>query len=192
MSSVELIYDYFEDHVRAAVAVNERRPLALGVLCFLVGGLSLFLAQALAQRLHIFSFSWASLILTLGWKVAAGFLMAAVLHLILEMFGVKGSAVALFVLLGLAELSWALALPMVLLARLVSERPSWGVTAVFFGVGLLCLSLKARSLQDNYRIGAGLAWFTLGLPYLAMTLAAVLAFSLAMIRLILEFVKAFR
>lgn len=191
MSSVELVYDYFEDHVRAAAAVNERRPMALGVLCFLVGGLSLFLAQALAQRLHIFSFSWASLILTLGWKVSAGFLMAAVLHLILEMFGVKGSAVALFVLLGLAELSWALALPLVLLARLVSERSSWAVTAIFFGVGLLCLGLKARSLQDNYRIGAGRAWLALGLPYLAMTVVAVLAFSLAVMRLILEFVRAF-
>lgn len=191
MSSVELIYDYFEDHVRAAAAVNERRPVALGVLCFLVGSLSLFLAQALAQRLHLFSFSWASLILTFGWKVAAGFLMAAVLHLILEIFGVKGSAVALFVLLGLADLSWVLALPLVLLARLVFERSSWAVTAVFFGVGLLCLSLKARSLQDNYRIGAGRAWLTLGLPYLAMTLAVALALSMAMMRLVLEFVKAF-
>lgn len=190
MSPIELVYDYFEDHVRAAAVVGERRPLALGIACYMVGGLSLFVAQALAQKLVLLSFSWTSLALVLLWDLAAGFLLTAVLHLILAMGSVEGSAAGLFVLLGLAELSWSLAVPLVLISRVLAPRSHLAVTAVLFAVGLLSLTLKARGLQDNYRLGAGRAWLTLGLPYLAMAAAAVLAFSLAVIGLILEIVKA--
>lgn len=191
MGGVELAYDYFEDHVRAAALVNERRPLAFGIFCFLIGGLSLFIAQALAQRLLLLSFTGASCALTLLWELAAGFLLAAVLHLVLEMQGVRGSAAGLFVLLGLADLSWTLAVPLLLIARLAWPRSSWAATGVFVFVGLLNLGLKARSLQDNYRIGPGRAWLTLALPYLALIALGFLAFALAMIGLILEVVKAF-
>src|SRR5580704_10126573 len=119
MNGIELIFDYFEDHVRAAMAIQERRPLALGVLCFILGGTSLFVAQAMTQRLYILPFSWSSLLLTVGWKVAAGFLMTAILHVLLDFSGNKGSAASLFVLLGMASLVWGLTVPLLLITRLL-------------------------------------------------------------------------
>lgn len=190
MGFIELLYDYFEDHVRAAATVNERRPLAFGVLCFVIGGVSLFMAQALSQRL-LFPFSWSSCALLLLWKLSAGFLLVAVLHLILEMEGFKGSAAGLFVLFGMTELAWAAAVPLLLIARLAAGNWPWAATAVFFVVSLASLSLKARSLKDHYRLSAGRAWLTLSLPYLAVLLLTLLAFSLALISLILKVFKGF-
>ena len=184
MSPLELIYDYFEDHVRLAAVVRERRPVAVGILGFLIGGLSVFLAQALTHRLHVLSFSWASLAMVEGWKILMGFLLAAVLHLILELQGHEGDAVALFILFGLADLSWALMVPLTLLLRLVG-RSSWPITAAFILVGFLSLSLKARGIQDGYRVTAGKAWFTLSLPYLTLVAGSVLALSFFVMRLVL-------
>lgn len=191
MGALELIYDYFEDHVHAAALVNERRPVAFGVLCYLLGGLSFFVAQALAQRLFVLPFSWVSCLLSLGWEVAAGFILAAVLHLILEMAGIRGSAAGLFVLLGLADLTWALTVPLILIARLLMPHSSLAVTGIFFAVGLASLSLKARGLRDNYCIGLGKAWVALSVPYLAVAAAFVLAFSLAVIGLIAGLISSF-
>jgi len=187
MGSLELVYDYLEDHARASAQVSERRPLALGLLSFLIGGLSFYVAQVLAGRV-LLPFSWSSCALTLLWGLSAGFLLAGVLHLILEMQGIQGSAAGLFVQLGLAELSWTLAVPLVFLARLLLTRSSLVLTLVFLLVGALSLILKARGLQDNYRISAGRAWLTLSLPYLAAIGVLLLALSLAA----LEAFKLFR
>ncbi|MBI4376926.1 MAG: hypothetical protein HY549_10810 [Elusimicrobia bacterium] len=186
MNGLELIYDFFEDHVRAASAVRERRPIALGVLCFLIGGLSVFAAQALSYRL-LLSVSWSSCALLLLWKLAAGFLLVAVLHLLLEMGGRQGSAAGLFVLFGFSELAWALALPLVMLARLFS--PLWPLTAIFLGVTFWSFLLKARSLQDSYQISAGRAWMTLALPYLGMAALGLALASLALLSLALHLFK---
>jgi hypothetical protein len=190
MGPIELLYDYLEDHVRAAALVNERKPLAFGVFCFLCGGLSLFVAQGLANRLTLLSFSYSSCAIVLMWKVAAGFLLTAVVHSIAEMSGSTGSASSLFVLFGMADLSWALAIPLILLSRAFGGA-SMSSTGIFFLIGLLSLSLKARSLQDNYHISSGRAWVTLGLPYVALGVAALLAVSLAVVGLVVELVKAF-
>lgn len=189
MSPLELIYDYFEDHVRLAGVVRERRPLAVGVLGFLIGGLSVFVAQALSNRLHVLSFSWTSLVVVVGWKIIAGFLLAAILHLILEMQGQRGDVVALFILFGLADLAWGLAVPLVLVLKAVSGS-AWLVTAAFMLIGFLSLSLKARSLQDSYKITSGRAWFTLGLPYVASVALGLILVSLLVMRLIVEAVRA--
>ncbi len=187
MSGVELIYDYFEDHVRASALVNERRPVALGVLCFLIAGLSIFVSQALTNRLHLLGVSVSSAALAMGWKLAAGFLLTAVVHVIVDMGGVAGSAAALFVLFGLADLGWALAVPLVLIARVFTSS-SWVVTGIYLALGVLTLSLKARGLQDNYKINAGRAWMTLGLPYVAAVALVLLGVSLAVVGLIVKLV----
>lgn len=192
MGPLELLYDCFEDHVKAARHIEERRPLAFGVLCFALGGAGLFAAQALAERLVLLPFSWYSCALVVLWELAAGFLLTAVLHLILDMGGFRGSAAGLFVLLGVAELAWTLALPLLLLSRLAGPRSPWAATGIFLFVGLLSLSLKARGIKDNYGVSLGRAWLTLSLPYLAVAGAAVLAFSLALAGLVLELVKAFQ
>lgn len=190
MSALELLYDFFEDHVRAAAAVAERRPLFLGVVCWLLGGASLFTAQALAGKLSLVSFTWAGLGITLVWKLALAFVTVALLHLFLELQGAKGSAAALFVLCGMADLAWALAVPLVLVSRAFLPKPGWAATALFAAVGLLAFSLKARSIQDAYRVSMGRAWMTLSLPYLAALFGLLAAFSLAVAGLLMQLVKA--
>jgi hypothetical protein len=184
MSPIEVIYDYFEDHVRLAAFVRERRPIAVGVLGFLVGGLSLFVAQALTQRLHLLSFSWASLIVVMCWKLLTGFVLASVTHLLLELQGRKGDVVSLFILFGLADLAWTLTVPVALITRLLLDS-SLAVTIAFMAVGFLTLSLKARSLQDTHAITTGRAWFTLGVPYMVVVAGSILAASLLVARLIM-------
>lgn len=179
MSSIETAYDYFEDHAKAAVTVNETRPIFFGALCFALGGASLFVSHSLSQRLVFLTFSWSSLLLTVLWQVASGFVLAAVLHLILDLQKIKGSATGLFVLLGMANLVWALEVPFVLLARMAVPESRWPATVIYLLVGFLVLNLKARSIRDNYRVSMSRAWFTLGLPYVALFAAAMLAVSLA-------------
>jgi hypothetical protein len=186
---LELVYDYFEDHVRFAAQARERRPVAVGILGFLIGGLSLLVAQALTNRLHLLTFSWISLVVVVIWKIVAGFLLAATLHLILELQGIKGDVVALFILFGLADLAWALAVPLVLVLKAVGGS-RWLVTGAFLLIGFLSLSLKARGLQDSYKVSSGRAWFTLSLPYAASVVLTMVLLSLLVMRVILGALRA--
>lgn len=190
VSAIELLYDFLEDHVRAAAAVIERQPLFLGVVCWALGGTSVFMAQALAGKLTVVSFTWAGLGLSILWKLALAVVTVALLHLFLEMQGAKGSASALFVLCGMADLAWALAVPATMLAQAFMEKPGWTVTGLFAAIGLLSFSLKARAIQDAYHVSAGRAWMTLSLPYLGAVLAVLAAFSLAMASLFMQLVQA--
>lgn len=189
MNGIELLYDYLEDHVRAAAAIRERKPLAMGVLCFVFGGVSLFVAQALTSRLHVFGFSVSAAALAALWKVITGFILTAVLHMMVEMSGKTGSASSLFVLFGLADLSWALAVPLVLIARACGASP-WVVSFIFLSIGILQLTLKARGLQDNYQLAPGRAWLTLSMPYLATAALVLVMLSLAVVGLVIQLVRA--
>src|SRR4051812_13161481 len=102
MDIFEFLYDYFEDRAHAAALIRQRRPYALGLFGALVGGTSLFVAQALAERLTLLSFSVPSLALTLIWHTSMLFVATAVLHLVLDLTGARGDAGALFVHLGLS------------------------------------------------------------------------------------------
>lgn len=182
---IELAYDFFEDHTQAAAEIRRRRPLALGLLALLAGATSLFFAQALAGRLSILSMSWPSLIAALTWHGCVAFLTTAVLHLVLEMTGSKGSAGVLFVHWGLSDLAWLAAVPAVLIAQAAMPNSSWGVRLVFFIVGLWSLALKARGIRDEYGVASGRAWLTLSVPYLAAAALAALVLALTLAALIL-------
>lgn len=188
MNSVELLFDYFEDHVKATGAIVERKPVALGILCFMIGGVSLFVAQALANRLTLFSFSWAACSMSLIWKLGAGFLLAAVVHAVLEFSGAAGSAAALFVLFGMADLVWALAIPLLLIARAFAGGSSWLVTMVFIVVGFYTVVLKVRGIQDAYHVTPGRAWTSISLPYVAIVAGTLLVISLAVADLVMKLV----
>jgi len=190
VNAIELLFDFFEDHLKAAAAVRARRPLALGSLCFALGALSFYVATAVSGRLDPLPFGLITLTLLLLWELAMGFVLTAVLHLIAEMEGRQGSAAELFVLFGMANLIWGLAIPLVMVFMSVLPRPHWPVTAVFLIVGFFNLSLKARSLQDTYQVSSGRAWVTLILPYLATLMASGLALSLAMASLFIGLMKA--
>jgi len=186
---MELLFDFFEDHEEAAAAVRARRPLALGVLCYLLGALSFCAAWGVSGLLSPLPFGWFTLCLFMLWELGAGFALVALLHLIVEMEGAQGSAAGLFVLFGMANLVWALALPLALVLIAACPRAHWPLTAAFLLAGCYSLSLKARSLQDVYQVSAGRAWVTIIPPYLAALAASGLAFSLA--ALFSQLAKAF-
>lgn len=168
MRALDLIAGFIEEPERAAEAVRRERPVAAGLLCFVLAGTSLFLAAQFLWRgsflLPPSPLSWALLCL---WRLAAGFLMAGTLHLLADAFGGEGRASSLFVLFGLSELPWSLALPAALLLRLSpwdGRLAPWLLLSV---VGTISLSLKARSLGWNYGLSSGKAWLLLLSPYLA-------------------------
>jgi hypothetical protein len=186
MDLLEFLYDYFEDRAHAAALIRQRRPFALGLLGALAGGVSLF--TALGGGLFFLPVSWPSLFLLLLIQMALIFLLTAVLHQLLDMTGARGDAGALFVHLGLSELSWLAAAPAVLIARALFPHSAWPVWLAFLAVGAWSLSLKARGMRDEYGVGEGRAWLTLGLPYLAAGAFGGLSMTLALVALI---VKAF-
>jgi hypothetical protein len=188
---VELVFDFFEDHLKAAAAVKSRRPLALGVLCFSLGALSLFVAMGVSGRLAPLPCNWAIFALFLLWELGSGLAVVAFVHLIADFEGRPGSGGELFVLFGVANLTWALAVPLALILLAFSPRAHWPLTAAFLLLGFYNLSLKARSLQDTYQFSPGRAWTTLVLPYLAAVLASVLAFTLAMAGVVMQVMKSF-
>lgn len=178
MDAVELVYDFFEDRAHASALIRQRRPAALGLLAILLGAASLYVAHALAGRTS-FPFGWPGLALALLWHTVLIFSATALLHLILELSGARGDARALFVHLGLSELAWLTAVPLVLVCQMLFSNPSWSLRLVFFCVGLWSLSYKARGIRDEYGISGGRAWLTLGLPYLATVLVVLLMVFLA-------------
>lgn len=184
MDAVEFVYDYFEDRAHASALIRQRRPASLGVLGILLGATSLYVAEALAGR-AVLPFGWPGLALSLLWASVLTFIATALLHLILELGGARGDARALFVHLGLSELAWVAAVPLVLLCQTVLAKPSWGLRLVFFFIGLWSLSYKARGIRDEYGISGGRAWLTLGLPYLAFVLVVLLMTFLATLGFVL-------
>ena len=186
MDVLEFLYDYFEDRAHAASLIRQRRPYALGVLGALLGGVSLFVAEALGARLTVLSFSVPALLLTLLWQLTMLFVSTAVLHLLLDMTGARGDSGALFVHLGLSELAWMAAAPLVLVAQALVPGSPWPVRLVFLGVTLWSAALKARGMRDEYGIGEGRAWLTLGVPYLAVASVFALSTTLALVALVVK------
>lgn len=191
MGVLELLFDYIEDHTHAAELIEHRRPLALGILGFLLGALSLFIAQAASGKLWPLSFTWPSLALLSLWQVIAGFILASVLHLVLEMSGAQGRASLLFIHLGLADTAWAVAVPAALISQALFPNSRLLLTGVFLVVGIFNAFLKARAIQDSYRVTLGRAWVTLAVPYLALGAAVALAMALTAVIAFIGVVKAF-
>ena len=189
MDAVELFYDYFEDRGHSSGTICQRRPVALGLLGIFLGAASLFVAHALAGRSAL-PFGWPALALSMLWQTALTFVSASLLHLILELGGAKGDARALFVHLGLSELAWLAAVPAVLTCQAFLPNPIWGVRLVFFLVGLWSLSFKARGIRDEYGIGGGRAWLTLGIPYLGAMIFVLLAAFLAALGFVMAALSA--
>lgn len=168
VSSIGVFYDFIEDPERASEAVRRTPPIGLGLLAYAFAAFSAFLAEAITGRLGIFSASLVSLTVLLVWHLGVGIMQTALVHLVAEVSGGEGRAAGLFVLLGLSELAWALVLPGVLVVQAFFPDANWGISAVFLAVGILCLWLKLRSIQLNYRIGGVHALFALLFPYLAV------------------------
>jgi hypothetical protein len=106
------------------------------------------------------------LILICFWRLAMGVLFTGFLHLLAELSGGKGSAVALFVFLGLSDLAWTLAVPAALLLRLAGLAQSrFAVWLMVTAIGFLGITLRARGLRENYGLTPGLSWLLVCVPY---------------------------
>jgi len=188
MDLLEFLYDYFEDRPHAAALIRQRRPYSLGLFGALLGGFSLFVANALAGRLSVLSFSWPALLLTLMWQITFLFATTAILHLLLDMTGARGDAGALFVHLGLAELGWLAAAPLALIVMALAPHPAWALRLAFFAVWCWTLALKVRGVRDEYGVTEGRAWITFLTPYAATLTLVGMTGVLAIVALV---VKAF-
>ena len=186
MDVLEFLYDYFEDRPRAAALIRQRRPFALGLLGILAGGTGLF--TVFGGGLFFLPASWPALLLLLLVETACIFMLTAVLHQLLDMTGARGDAGALFVHMGLSELTWLAAAPAVMIARALSAHSGGAAALALAAVGVGSLALKARGLRDEYGVGAGRAWLTLSLPCLLLAALGGLSMTLAAAAL---FVKVF-
>jgi hypothetical protein len=78
----------------------------------------------------------------------------------------------------------------VLTCQAFLAKPIWGVRLTFFLVGLWSLSYKARGIRDEYGIGGGRAWLTLGIPYLGAMIFVLLAAFLAALGFVMAALSA--
>lgn len=188
---LETLFDFFEDFPAAARRVRESPPFVLGTLGYLVAGLSFFLAQSVGRPFPLSASLAASAVFYCLWQLCMGFVLTSLIHLTLEVGGVRGSALGLYVLLGLSSLVWALAVPAALVASLVVPSSRWIGALVFALLWLSTLALKTRSVSENYGIGLAPAGLVLVFPYLLavpvvlmLTLLVIWGLSLQLLRLV--------
>ena len=189
---LELIEDYVESPSLAGPNVRQRAPFGLGIIGFLVGGVSLFLAQSLSRHFYLLPPGPISLIMICGWRLVFGILLTGVLHLLAELSGGRGTSVGLFAFLGLSDLVWALALPYVVLLRLVGWSQSWfAVWLMLTVLGTASVALRAKGLRENYGLTAGLSWMLVCVPYVATVVLTMAFISLAVFSAALSLVHLF-
>ncbi|MFH1726225.1 MAG: YIP1 family protein [Elusimicrobiota bacterium] len=187
---LSVFYDFIEAPELAAEEIRRRPPVAFGVLAYILGATSLFLAQALVGKGALLGLSWFSLGVACAWNLGTGLLLAAVIHLLAEAMGGAGRVMPLFVLLGFGELAWALILPGVLLLQAAAPGNPWALRGAFLLVGFLALVLKARGIRHNYGFSALRAWFVLIAPYFAVAASLVLVFAAALWAVAQQLLKA--
>lgn len=189
---LDLLGDFVESPSIAGPAIRERSPFGLGVIGFLIGGLSLFLAQSLSRHFFLLPAGPVALILICLWRLLFGVLMTGVLHLLAELSGGRGSSVGLFAFLGLSDLVWALALPFVVLLRLIGWSQSWFAVWVMLTVlGCFCVALRAKGLRENYGLTPGLSWMLVCVPYVATVVLTMAVISLAVFGAALSLIQLF-
>jgi hypothetical protein len=175
---LDLLTDFVESSDHGVAKIREHAPFGLGVACFLVSGLSLFLAQSLSRHFLLMPVGPIALILIWIWRLGIGILMTGLLHLLSELNGGKGNAVGLFVFLGLSDLVWTLALPVVLMLRLAGVAHNMFVVCMMLTViGFGSLALRAWGIRENYGLDSARAWALVCVPYiLSLTLMMAMVF----------------
>lgn len=175
MSDGLAVFCEFIESPEVAAERVRRVPLtAWGVLAYVFAAASLYLAQAVLGKPAFLGVSGFSLALACFWSVAAGILLAAVIHLFAEALGGTGRALPLFVLLGFSELVWALVVPATLILQALAPGSIWTCRLLFAAVGCAALVLKARGIRLNYGLPKLQSWVALLAPYAAMAALAML------------------
>ncbi|MEK7745815.1 MAG: hypothetical protein AAB576_04055 [Elusimicrobiota bacterium] len=184
METLSVIADFIEAPGEAARRTRESPSISAALLAFLAAGTSVFLAQAVAGRGGTFWSLWVSWAIACLWHLVSGAAMTSFLHLSAEAVGGRGRVLSLFVLVGLSDLGWALALPAVLIARVFFPEASWPSWILLPLAGFLVLSLRARSISHNYGLGMARSWVAVSIPYVGAALMVVAFTSLAVFGLV--------
>src|SRR5262249_9065597 len=146
---------------------KDKPPFGLGIFCFLISGLSLFLAESMSRHFLPVPSGPIGLSLIWIWRLGIGILMTGFLHLLSELIGGHGSAFGLWVLLGLSDLIWALALPIVLFLRIIGlAHNTFVVWAMLTVLGFGSLALRAWGIRQNYGLDPARAWTLTCIPYI--------------------------
>ena len=165
-AALELFSEFIEEPQHAARLAIDRRPWHLGLLALVVSATSLFLAQPVSHHFLPVASGLASWFLVCLWTVLTGFLLTATLNLLAEAWGGSGSGVALFVLVGMSELAWALVLPCALVLKAVRLDGWVSLFWLILFAAVASLRLKARSLRHVYGLSGTRAWALLLIPYI--------------------------
>ena len=181
MASVGLdsFYDFVEDPARSAEAARRRPPVALAVVAYAAAAAGLFAAQGLAGRGGLLGVSWPALAFSTVWSLGVGALFSAAVHLAAEAAGGKAPALATFSLFGFSRLAWGLALPAMLLLKVLRPEASWAASLVFAGAGFWVFVLEARSVRLLYGFGRARSFAVVLAPYAAVGVGALLLFAAA-------------
>lgn len=189
--SFEVLAEFIEEPKHAARLVAERKPWPLGLAAFFVAGGSLFLSQAVSRHFLPVASGPASLLAVCLWTLVCGFMLTAALHLLADAQGLAGSGVALFVLVGLSELVWALVLPASLILRAARADSFFTLLPLLGLAGIVSLRLKARSIRHVYGVSAAKAWSLLMLPYVGSFLVVAAIGAAALVSATVSIVKHF-
>ena len=200
---LDLAFDFIDEPARAAAAARARRPVAAAVAAVLLAAVSLFLAQAVSVSFLPVSSGPFSFVFICAWRVIGTFLLAGVLHLTVEVvarrgFGAhhadppsRGQAAGLFVLLGLSDLAWTLALPGVLILKALGLDNWLTVWLLIGALGTLSIRYMARSVRENYGLSSPMAWTIVSLPYIGLAVLGAGFFALAVGGVVVSMLKMF-
>ena len=161
---LDLYLDFFERPQAALRRVWASQPVGAGLLAYSLAGASLLFAQAFLGPLPSPRWMLWAVALWCVWEILTGLMTAAAVHFAAEWMGARASGSGLFVLLGMSELVWALAVPLTLILEAFRVQGP-GQVLVFLGLGAASFALKLRSVRDHYGLTAGKAAAALIAPY---------------------------
>lgn len=172
---MELIYDGLFHPAQAMRKVAEEKLLLQGTLIFLLSVLISSGAVYSGVKAAGYAKHWG---LILGASIVGGLALwligAAVLHMVAELCGGRGSAAALLSALGLAHLPRVFLAPASLLAMLLPTGPSALVMALTgLAIGLWVLGLEVAAIRAVYRFSTARAILVLFLPLIVTILTLI-------------------
>ena len=170
---METLYDVFFSPAAAMRQIAARRPVGQAVAAFFLSVLIPAAAVYFALQAAGFArFAPAIMVVPVMLRLAAWVVGSAVLSLIAEFFGGRGTALGLFTAVGFAHLPGIFLVPLAVAAMLL---PAGAAGVVFvvgaLAVGLWTLALVTVAVDQAHGLGLAKAVLVLLTPFLLMAAA---------------------
>ncbi len=172
---LEILYDVLFSPAAAMRQIAARQPVGQAFGAFLLSvlipaGAAYFVLQTFGAG----KFSGAAIFVAIAARLAAWFVGAAILQLVAEFYGGRGTALGLFAAIGFAHLPAIFVVPLAVAALLLPA----GAAAIVLAAGglvllLWILSLVVVAIQGAHGFGAAKAVLVLLTPLLAAAAVAV-------------------